>query len=173
SSAPSPSASRKAGPAPATRTPTSPAAPTTGPDRRDTSPAPAPQGTAATTPAAPAAPAPDPGRTEDPVCRVSYDLAGQWPDGFQATVTVHTERALDDWRVAWSFPDGQRVNQMWDATYAQDGSRVTARAADYNKTVPADGTLSFGFLASWQGRNAPAYDFTLDGRPCAAAGEAG
>ncbi|MEV5342340.1 cellulose binding domain-containing protein [Streptomyces sp. NPDC052676] len=170
STAPSPSASRKAGPAPATRTPTSPAAPTTGPDRRDTSPAPAPQGTAATTPAAPA---PDPGRTEDPACRVSYDLAGQWPDGFQATVTVHTERALDDWRVAWTFPDGQRVNQMWDATYAQDGSRVTARAADYNKTVPADGTLSFGFLASWQGRNAPAYDFTLDGRPCAAAGEAG
>ncbi|MFI9344645.1 cellulose binding domain-containing protein [Streptomyces sp. NPDC052773] len=170
SSAPSPSASRKAGPAPATRTPTSPAATTTGPDRRDTSPAPAPQDTAATTPAAPA---PDPGRTEDPACRVSYDLAGQWPDGFQATVTVHTERALDDWRVAWTFPDGQRVNQMWDATYAQDGSRVTARAADYNKTVPADGTLSFGFLASWQGRNAPAYDFTLDGRPCAAAGEAG
>ncbi|MEV5311379.1 cellulose-binding domain-containing protein [Streptomyces sp. NPDC052610] len=124
-------------------------------------PDPEPQGTAAST-----APAPPPGETASPSCHVRYSLAGQWPDGFQATVTVHTDRAHDDWRVGWTFPDGQRVNQMWDATHTQDGSRVTARAAHYNRTVPADGTLTFGFLASWQGRNAPAYDFTLNGRPC-------
>ncbi|QIJ65415.1 cellulose-binding domain-containing protein [Streptomyces sp. JB150] len=162
-----PPAPRPGDPTSATRTPTRPAAPATGRDRRTPSPATAPQAAPARTSRAPA-----PARTEPPACRVSYDLAGQWPDGFQATVTVHTDRALDDWRVAWTFPDGQRVNQMWDATYAQHGSRVTARAADYNRTVPADGTLSFGFLASWQDRNAPAHDFTLDGRPCAVAGPA-
>jgi cellulase/cellobiase CelA1 len=87
-------------------------------------------------------------------------------DGGLEAVTVHTDRALDDWRVGWTFPDGQRVSQMWDASFTQDGSRVTARAADYNQAVPAGGSLAFGFLASWQGRNAPAYDFTLNGRPC-------
>ncbi|MBX9393866.1 cellulose-binding domain-containing protein [Streptomyces sp. TRM72054] len=112
---------------------------------------------------------PSPGEGEQPTCHVTYDLVSQWPDGFQAAVTVTTEHALDDWRVAWTFRDGQRVGQMWDASFTQDGSRVTATAADYNKAVPADGSLAFGFLASWRGKNSPAYDFTLNGQDCAKA----
>ncbi|WLW51297.1 cellulose binding domain-containing protein [Streptomyces sp. YU58] len=104
-----------------------------------------------------------------PTCRVSYDLVNQWPDGFQATVTITTEHALDSWTVGWSFHDGQRVGQMWDASFTQKGPRITATAAGYNKKVPADGTLSLGFLASWQGKNAPAYGFTLNGEKCAKA----
>ncbi|MGV9401496.1 cellulose binding domain-containing protein [Streptomyces sp. NPDC003667] len=127
-------------------------------------PAPEPQGTssgtAAAGPARPDAPA--------PVCRVAYHLDNQWPDGFQATVTVTTDEALDGWRVAWSFRDGQRVGQMWDATAHQDGSRVTATAADYDRAVAAHSSLSFGFIASWQGRNRTPYGFTLDGKTCAA-----
>jgi cellulase/cellobiase CelA1 len=73
---------------------------------------------------------------------------------------------LDAWRVAWTFPDGQRVSQMWDATYTQDGDRVTATAAGHNKAVRAGGSLTFGFLASWRGRNAPPSAFTLNGYRC-------
>ncbi|MFJ5772862.1 cellulose binding domain-containing protein [Streptomyces sp. NPDC093094] len=122
---------------------------------------------------APGGPAPEPHGTattaERPAprdCTVAYHLAGQWPDGFQATVTVTTERALDGWRLAWTFRDGQRVTQMWDGRHGQSGSRVTADAADYNRSVPAGGSVTVGFLASWQGANTPAYDFTLDGRTC-------
>ena len=99
-------------------------------------------------------------------CDVEYRLDNQWPDGFQATVTVTTGRPLTDWTVGWTFRDGQRVGQMWDAKVAQDGSRVTAGAADYNKSVAAGATLSFGFLASWDGRNTAPRDFTLNGAPC-------
>jgi hypothetical protein len=123
-----------------------------------------PQGTASST-------APGGGSDEKesaaPTCRVTYELVNQWPDGFQATVTVTTEQALDSWRVAWSFRDGQRVGQMWDASFVQDGSHVTATAADYNRKVPADGSLDFGFLASWQGKNSPVYDVKLNGQSCA------
>ncbi|MEU3614866.1 cellulose-binding domain-containing protein [Streptomyces sp. NPDC006872] len=101
-------------------------------------------------------------------CEVQYDLVNQWPDGFQATVTVTTVEALDVWRVAWSFHDGQRVDQMWDASLAQNGSRVTATSADYNRSVAANGTLSFGFLASWQTKNSEPDGFTLNGQPCTA-----
>ncbi|MEU5537344.1 cellulose-binding domain-containing protein [Streptomyces sp. NPDC020362] len=111
-----------------------------------------------------------PARTSAPAvtCRVAYDLVNQWADGFQATVTVTTAEALSGWQVAWTFPDGQQAGQTWDATVQQDGSRVTATAADYNRTVTADGTLSFGFLATWRGRNRAPYHFTLNGEPCAA-----
>ncbi|MFJ9728764.1 cellulose binding domain-containing protein [Streptomyces sp. NPDC101209] len=103
---------------------------------------------------------------EAATCTVGYDLVNEWPDGFQATVSVTTTKALTNWSVGWSFKDGQQVGQMWDATVAQSGDRVTATAADYNKAVPARGTLSFGFLASWKTKNSPPYDFTLNGHPC-------
>ncbi|MFD9396336.1 cellulose-binding domain-containing protein [Streptomyces sp. NPDC060000] len=99
-------------------------------------------------------------------CEVTYDLVNQWPDGFQATVTVTTAVTLDAWRVAWSFRDGQKVDQMWDANVAQSGSRVTATAADYNRSVGANGTLTFGFLASWQNKNTAPYAFTVNGQAC-------
>ncbi|MGP4008388.1 cellulose binding domain-containing protein [Streptomyces sp. 4N124] len=137
----------------------------TGPSDRsdDKGPDPEPQGTTSSTARGGD---PDP-ETDDPAtCEVAYDLVNQWPDGFQATVTITTTQALENWRVAWSFKDGQQVGQMWDASFAQDGSRVTATAADYNKTVPADGSLAFGFLSSWRGKNSPGYDFTLNGHDC-------
>jgi hypothetical protein len=123
---------------------------------------PEPQGTSSA-----GAEEPEPGESAAPACRFEYSLVNQWPDGFQAEVTLTTTEALDDWRVTWSFKDGQKVTQMWDANFTQSGSKVTATAASYNKSVAADGSLSFGFLASWQSKNAPAYDFSLNGQECA------
>ncbi|MEU9167211.1 cellulose binding domain-containing protein [Streptomyces sp. NPDC048420] len=123
---------------------------------------PEPQGTSSA-----GAEEPEPSASPAPSCLVEYSLVNQWPDGFQAAVTVTTTEALSDWKVTWSFKDGQKVTQMWDGSFTQSGAKVTATAADYNKSVPADGSLSLGFLASWQGRNAPAYDFSLNGHACA------
>ncbi|MFK4145341.1 cellulose binding domain-containing protein [Streptomyces sp. NPDC004065] len=152
----SPRASRSAGPS---------AGATSGGSREN--PEPEPQGTSSST----AAPAVTPGpRTSAPAtCRVRYTVNDQWSDGFQAAVTVTTTRSLDAWRLAWSFRDGQRVVQMWDATAAQSGSRVTATAADYNRSVPAGGTVSFGFIGSLESRNSTPYGFTLNGHACATA----
>ncbi|MGW5427098.1 cellulose binding domain-containing protein [Streptomyces sp. NPDC004059] len=153
--------------------PTAPAAtpsatPTTaGSGRRQ--PDPEPQGSTSSAAHHPG-PSAGPGRSSAPAagCRVAYDLVDQWPDGFQASVTVTTDRPLDGWTVSWSFRDGQQVSQMWDATVHQSGARVTATAADYNKTVAAHGTLSVGFIGTWQGRNRSPYGFTLNGAPCTA-----
>jgi hypothetical protein len=154
--------SRAPGSATPFRTPTGNPSESTGARNSD----PEPQGTSSS-----GAEEADPGESESatPSCRVEYSLVNQWPDGFQAEVSVTTTEALGDWRVTWSFRDGQKVTQMWDADYTQSGAKVTATAADYNKSVPADGSLSFGFLASWQSKNAPAYDFSLNGQECAKA----
>lgn len=161
------------------RTPTRPAAPTAAPAATPSAPRttagshraqpdPEPQGASSATYRP--GPGPGPGRTGTTApaaaCRVAYDLVNQWPDGFQATVTVTTDRALTGWRVSWSFRDGQQVGQMWDATADQHGSHVTATAADYDRTVAAHGTLSFGFIGTWQDRNRSPYGFTLNGAPC-------
>jgi cellulase/cellobiase CelA1 len=128
-----------------------------------------PQGTS-TSPVDDPSTASDRGKGGPSTCRVRYEVVNEWPDGFQATVTVTSTRALDDWSIGWSFGDGQRITQMWDGTYTQNGSRVTAKAADYNKKVTANGTFSVGFLSSWHGSNSQPHDFTVNGAGCSTAG---
>ncbi|MEU2062673.1 cellulose-binding domain-containing protein [Streptomyces sp. NPDC013455] len=133
--------------------------------RRRTEPDPGPQGSATTHHAGPTT-----GPTTRPApCRVTYDLVTEWPEGFQAAVTVTTDRALTGWQVSWTFPDGQRVGGMWDATAEQNGPRVTATAADYNATVAAHGTLSFGFTGTWRDANRTPTGFRLNGQYCSTA----
>ncbi|MCX4987714.1 cellulose binding domain-containing protein [Streptomyces sp. NBC_00568] len=102
-------------------------------------------------------------------CEVTYDIVSEWPDGFQATVTVTSVEALDSWQIAWTFDDGQRVSQMWDGTYDQHGSRVTVTAADYNKSVAAGGSFAVGFNGTWQDGNTAPDAFTLNGDRCTTA----
>ncbi|MEU9278625.1 cellulose-binding domain-containing protein [Streptomyces sp. NPDC048342] len=137
------------------------------PDHKN--PDPEPQGTSAATAGTGgrhASASADPTDPAAATCQVSYDLVNQWTDGFQSTVTVTTSQALSGWRVQWSFRDGQKVTQMWDATVSQNGGLVTADAAGYNQSVAANGTLSFGFLGTWSGRNSAPYAFTLNGDSC-------
>jgi cellulase/cellobiase CelA1 len=103
-------------------------------------------------------------------CQVKYRVVDQWSDGFQATVTVTSARALDDWSIGWTFEDGQRITQMWDGTYTQAGSEVTVKAAAYNKKVAANGTFAIGFISTWHGGNAEQHDFTVNGAGCSTAG---
>ncbi|MFE1288319.1 cellulose binding domain-containing protein [Streptomyces sp. NPDC058751] len=108
------------------------------------------------------------GSPEEPAsCRVKYDVVDQWTDGFQATVTVTSAEALGSWQIGWAFDDGQRVTQMWDGTVSQDGSVVTATAADYNKSVAAGGSFAVGFLGTWHDGNTSPDAFTLNGGRCA------
>ncbi|MFG2309812.1 cellulose binding domain-containing protein [Streptomyces sp. NPDC048566] len=109
-------------------------------------------------------PAPTPGTAR---CEAAYTLVDEWPDGFQAAVTVTTAEPLDNWRLAWTYRDGQRVTQMWDGTLAQHGAHVSATAVAYNRTVPAGGSVTVGFLGSWHDTNTAPASITLDGTPCA------
>jgi hypothetical protein len=108
----------------------------------------------------------EPTKSAAPTCEVRYRIDSQWEDGFQATVTVTSTEALATWRVSWTFDDGQSVTQMWDGTFSQQDSRVTATAADYNRTVAAGAAFTVGFLGSWQGANSVPDDFTLNGANC-------
>ncbi|MEU6097246.1 cellulose binding domain-containing protein [Streptomyces sp. NPDC047079] len=103
-------------------------------------------------------------------CRVTYHVVDEWPSGFQATVTVTSTRALDDWSIGWTFGDGQRITQMWDGTFGQDGPQVTAKAAEYNKKVAANGTFAVGFIASRHGDNTAPHAFTVNGAGCSTTG---
>jgi glucose/arabinose dehydrogenase len=99
-------------------------------------------------------------------CSVQWDV-NSWNTGFTATVTI-TNRgaALNGWTLTWTFPGNQQITNAWNSQATQSGAAVTARNAAWNATVPAGGTVSFGFQATYSGTNARPAAFQLNGRQC-------
>ncbi|MEU3604280.1 cellulose binding domain-containing protein [Streptomyces sp. NPDC035033] len=104
-----------------------------------------------------------PGPTDPPTppgpaaCTAAYAVQSQWGGGFTGQVTVRNTGTapLTGWKVTWEYPAGQRITQAWNAAVTQTGTAVTATHLSYNGTVPAGGSATFGFNASWTGANPP------------------
>ncbi|OMI38950.1 cellulose-binding domain-containing protein [Streptomyces sparsogenes] len=99
-------------------------------------------------------------------CTARYSLDNEWPDGFQAKVTLTPRKTVRDWRLSWRFENGQRVTEMWNGEFVQRGSTVTVTPADYNETARGGEPLEVGFLGTWDAGNAAPTGLALNGRPC-------
>jgi DNA-directed RNA polymerase specialized sigma24 family protein len=105
-------------------------------------------------------------RPSQAACRAEYKLATEWPEGFKGGFVITSHSALTDWQFRWTFPDGQRVTEVYGGSFVQNGAQVTVTAADYDKAVPAGGSFEVYFLGSWKDRNSPPGAFTLNNRDC-------
>ncbi|ONK16241.1 endo-1,4-beta-xylanase [Streptomyces sp. MP131-18] len=103
-------------------------------------------------------------------CVVEYRVVREWPGGFEgrATVTNTSAEPVDGWSLAWTFAQGQRLNQWWNGTASQSGGAVTVASAEWNGRLAAGGSATFGFLGTWAGANPSPVSFTLNGSSCAA-----
>ncbi|WP_037319861.1 glycoside hydrolase family 6 protein [Amycolatopsis orientalis] len=103
-----------------------------------------------------------------PGCKVDYTITNQWDTGFGATVTVTNlgEPITGGWTLEWDFPGNQRVQQGWNGTFGQQGTRVTVRDAGWNGSLGTGGTASPGFNGSYSGTNGKPAVFTLNGTTC-------
>jgi hypothetical protein len=100
-------------------------------------------------------------------CRVTYTVPSQWPGGFTANVVItNLGSQVNSWNLVWSFGAGQAITQIWNADRTQNGAQVTAANLSYNGTIPANGTVSFGFNGAWNGSNPIPTAFTLNGTAC-------
>jgi endoglucanase len=109
----------------------------------------------------------DPGNPGDPgggtaACTASYSVSSDWGGGFNAEVKVTNSgtTALKSWKVTWSWPGAQRVTSMWNASYTQTGSTVTATNASHNGAVTVGGSASFGFGGAPGGGGVPSVSCT-------------
>ena len=101
-------------------------------------------------------------------CEIAYETTTQWQGGFLGSVRVTNSATapLDSWTLAWSYANGQRVTQLWNGSFAQDGPVVTVHGAPWNSAIPPGESRSFGFLADWSGANDRPASFVLNGAPC-------
>ena len=74
--------------------------------------------------------------------------------------------AISGWTVTWTFASGQTVTQMWSATPTTSGSSVTARNVSYNGSLPTNGSVTFGFQATFSGTNQRPAEIRLNDTAC-------
>ncbi|GAA3574055.1 cellulose binding domain-containing protein [Streptomyces osmaniensis] len=111
----------------------------------------------------------DPTPTPTGACTVTYTVTNQWAGGFQAEVRLANtgSSAWSGWSLGWSFADGQRITQLWNADHSQSGPAVTARNVGWNGGVAAGSSVSFGFTGTWSGANTKPPSFQLGEQSCA------
>jgi cellulase/cellobiase CelA1 len=80
-------------------------------------------------------------------------VTNSWSGQFQAEVTVtngNTPRTA--WTVTWTFPNGAVITQAWGAVIPiPPPSPVVARNANYNGTLGAGASTTFGMIANGNG----------------------
>jgi endoglucanase len=103
-------------------------------------------------------------------CQVAYTVQSQWPGGFTGNVNItNLGDPINGWRLDWTFPSGQQLNQAWNATATSSGNQVTATNMSYNAGIATNATVSFGFNGSWTTTNAIPAAFALNGLTCTGA----
>ena len=82
-------------------------------------------------------------------CSASYRQVNSWSGGFQGEVTVSAgNAAINGWTVGLSVPGGVTISQVWNGTLSGSGSNYTVRNAAWNGSIGANGSTTFGFIAS-------------------------
>ena len=106
-------------------------------------------------PTTPPVTTPPPG--EPGACTATYRTVNTWPGGFQAEVTVANNgaTAINGWTVRLTLASGQAISSLWNGVNTGTSGSVSVRNADYNGTVGANASTTFGFTATGNGAAAP------------------
>jgi aryl-phospho-beta-D-glucosidase BglC (GH1 family) len=102
-------------------------------------------------------------------CNVTYDTPSTWPGGFgiqNVYVTNLGDTAIDGWTLTWRFTLGEQITSAWNANVDQSGADVSATNVTHNGTIPAGGTVTFGFNGSQSNGVGDLMDLTLNGVRC-------
>jgi lysophospholipase L1-like esterase len=96
-------------------------------------------------------PSPSPSPSPNGKCTATYKVISQWGGNFQGEVAVKNDStaASSAWTATFTFANGQQITQSWNTTLTQNRATVTAHNMNYNGNLPASGSTTFGFLATW------------------------
>ncbi|WP_041832421.1 cellulose binding domain-containing protein [Actinoplanes sp. N902-109] len=98
-------------------------------------------------------------------CQVGYATTSQWPGGFGGSVSLtNLGDPMTSWTLAFTFPAGQTVTQLWNGVVSQTGASVTVHNASWNGSLSTGATTTIGFNGS--GSGAAPTSFTVNGTLC-------
>lgn len=121
------------------------------------------------TPTPTATPKPTTSPTPVPLanCEVNYQIAAQWDTGFTAAIKIRNNAtALTSWKLAWDMPNNQKITNLWNGQYTQNGAHVEVANAGWNGQIASGGSVEFGFNGNYSGSNPIPGTVSLNGGIC-------
>jgi hypothetical protein len=84
-------------------------------------------------------------------CSAAYSLVSSWQGGFQAQVVVTNNggSATSGWKLNWTYPGDQKINNLWNGSYTQSGEQISVTNAAYNGTIAVGQTTMTGFTGTF------------------------
>jgi len=117
-------------------------------------------------PSASASPSPSPQPTGGG-CQLRWAV-DQWSNGFVVNARLtNLGPPINGWTITWTFPGDQRITNAWNIVIEQVGQNVTGRNAPHNNLIPTNGSVDWGFQATYSGVNTRPAQFRLNGTVCA------
>ncbi len=84
-----------------------------------------------------------------PAAVASFEVTSDWGTGFggQITIVNTSSTPINNWTLGFTWD--RSITQIWDATIgSHSGSTYTIDNGGWNSTIPAQGSVSFGFNGS-------------------------
>ncbi|MGW3965091.1 cellulose binding domain-containing protein [Amycolatopsis sp. NPDC005003] len=83
-------------------------------------------------------------------CAVTSAVTSSWNGGYQLEFTVKNTgtAALTGWTTAFSFSGGQQLTNSWNAAATQSGQQVRAANQNYNGTLAAGASTTWGAVVT-------------------------
>ncbi len=97
-----------------------------------------------------------------------FTVENQWNSGFVGKITITNSGTspINGWNVSWSFSDGSRVGNLWNASLS-GSNPYTASNVDWNRIINPGKSMEFGFTANKGRVDAPApTNVTVTGAVC-------
>jgi endoglucanase len=81
-------------------------------------------------------------------CTAVLNVTSSWSGGFVGNVVVTAASAIKGWKVALTLPSGTSLGGIWNGVATGTTGTVAVVNTDYNGTIGAGGSQSFGFLGN-------------------------
>ncbi|RMG87837.1 MAG: PKD domain-containing protein, partial [Bacteroidetes bacterium] len=95
-----------------------------------------------------------------------FHVTSNWGTGYCANVTItnNGSSAINGWTLIFDL--NANITSLWNGTWTNNGSNnYTVNDAGWNANIPAGGSRTFGFCASYSGTITPPTNATLNGMP--------
>jgi hypothetical protein len=95
----------------------------------------------------------------------TFAKASDWGSGYEGRYTIKndTASAVTGWKVEFDLPSGSTVGTYWDALLTKAGQHAAFANREYNGSVAAGASVTFGFIVN--GTGAP-QNCTINGASC-------
>jgi hypothetical protein len=100
---------------------------------------------------------PEPTSSEDTEtdADIEYSVLNDWGTGATIEIAINnnTSTPITSWTLDLVFSGNQEITNSWNCEYEQTGTDVVLTGTEWNASIPANGSISFGFNCTYTGTN--------------------